>query len=315
MGRVVLGYLGPYRLLNVIHTGQFSQIWQAYDDGKRELVGVKTVLEAFRKDREKIALLRQEFKVGRKVLHPKILEMRSFAIDRGLPYIAMEWFAAPNLKSLVQQRGSELGYLLPEIIRQGAESLAYFNHQGWVHCDVKPDNLLVSKDAVVKLIDFSLARRSCPAWLRKYMPRSKKVRGTRSYMSPEQIRGEAVDTSTDVYGFACTAFELIAGRPPFTGTSSNDLLNKHLKSSPPALEAADNNVSPEFSRLIRRSMAKDPAIRPRSMEEFYRELQGIQVFKVTPAPPEKPYTADSDPGRTANAAGGAGAGQGSAGDD
>ena len=81
-------------------------------------------------------------------------------------------------------------------------------------------------------------------------------------MSPEQIRGLALDERADLYSFACTIHELVSGKPPFTGVSVNDLLTKHLKSPPPSLEALNPNVTPEFAQLMRRSMAKDPQRTP-----------------------------------------------------
>ena len=93
MARGVPGYLGPYRLLNVVHTGHASQVWQAYDDAKQRIVGIKTLLEKARKDREHLAFLRREYVVGRKVRHPHVIEFYALDWDRGQPYLAMEWFS------------------------------------------------------------------------------------------------------------------------------------------------------------------------------------------------------------------------------
>jgi serine/threonine protein kinase len=101
-------------------------------------------------------------------------------------------------------------------------------------------------------------------------------------MSPEQIRGLPLDERSDLYSFACTLHELIGGKPPFTGTSVNDLLTKHLKSSPPSLEGANPNVTPAFAQLLRRSMAKNAGARPQSVDDFLREFRTIRVFKSTP---------------------------------
>ena len=278
MSRGTLGYLGPYRLLNVVHTGQNCQIWQAYDDGKQTMVGVKTLTEKFKGDREHRAMLRWEFSVGRTVVHPRVLQSYSFAIDRGSPYMVMEWFAAPNMKQRIQQGVDSIRPLLKQVIEQSAEALAYFNKCGWVHRDIKPDNFLVADDGEVKLIDFALAVKSRQG-IMKWFARRTKVQGTRSYISPEQLRGEALDIRADVYSFGCTLYELFAGRPPFTGASAQELLNKHLKASPPSLEAAGKNVTPELAQLVRRCLAKDPAQRPASLEEFLREFKAIKVFK------------------------------------
>ena len=113
----------------------------------------------------------------------------------------------------------------------------------------------------MKLIDLALATR-VRRGLARLLALKSKVQGTRSYMSPEQIRGQVLDQRADVYSFGCTIHELIAGKPPFTGASSTELLNKHLKSTPPSLDALDRNVTMEFARLVRKTLAKDPAGRP-----------------------------------------------------
>jgi serine/threonine protein kinase len=280
------GYFGPYRLLNSVHTGQTSQIWQAYHDGKQQVFGLKILLQKYRRNREHMAFLRWEYTVGHDMDHERIIRLHEFGNDRGNFYLAMEWFSAPNMKNRIHQGIERIAHLVPKIIEQAAEGLAYFNQFGWVHRDVKPDNFLVNDDGDVKLIDFALAQRSSSGLRRLLSPKSK-IQGTRSYMSPEQIRGTALDQRADVYAFGCTVHELLAGKPPFTGVSANELLNKHLKASPPSLEAVDKNITPEFAQLVHRSLSKDPADRPQSVNDFLLELRRHRVFRRIPQPPEQ----------------------------
>ncbi len=277
------GYIGPYRLLNVVHTGQASQIWQAYHDGERKIFGIKTLLKKYARDREQVAYLRWEQAIGQKIAHDRIIQIYEYGTDRTGPYLAMEWFAALNMKRQILQGIDTIGHLIPRIIDEAAEGLAYFNRLGWVHCDVKPDNFLVTDEGAVKLIDFALAKRSRSGLGRLFAMKSK-VQGTRSYMAPEQIRGGAMDARTDVYAFACTLHELLSGKPPFTGMSANELLVKHIKTPPPSLEALNKNVAPEFAQLVRRALSKDPDKRPDSVDEF----RVNKVFKVDPRSPKEP---------------------------
>jgi len=277
------GYIGPYRLLNVVHTGQASQIWQAYHDGEHKIFGIKTLLQKYVRDREQVGYLKWEQAIGEKIVHDRIIQIYEYGADRTGPYLAMEWFAALNMKRRILQGLDTIGYQIPKIIDEAAEGLAYFNRLGWVHCDIKPDNFLVNDDGDVKLIDFALAKRSRTGLGRLFAKKSK-VQGTRSYMAPEQIRGGALDTRTDVYAFGCLLHELLSGKPPFTGASGNELLVKHIKTPPPSLEAYNKNVTPEFAQLVRRALSKDPDKRPESVDEF----RVNKVFKVVPPPPERP---------------------------
>ncbi len=282
------GYIGPYRLLNVVNTGQTTQFWQAMHDGKRQFFGLKIPLDKFRKDREQAGYLRWEYTVGSKLKHPNIIQVVEYDVDRGTPYLAMEWFSAPNMKNRIRQGVEKIAHLIPRVVVEATEALAYFNKQGWVHRDIKPDNFLVSDEGSVKLIDFALAQRCRRGLAKLFASKSKTVQGTRSYMSPEQIRGEALDDRADLYSLACTLFELVGGRAPFTGTNSNELLNKHLKSAPPSLDAVEKNVTPQFAQLLRQAMAKKPRDRYKSVDDFLTELRIIKVYRQTPRPPQEP---------------------------
>ena len=169
----------------------------------------------------------------------------------------------------------------PTIIEQMCEALVYLHAQGWIHRDVKPDNFLVSEEGNVKLIDFALAQR-LKGGISKLLGPKGRIQGTRSYMSPEQIRGGALDGRADLYSLACTLYELLGGKPPYTGANANDLLLKHLRAAVPTLESANHNVTPEFGELIRRSMAKKASSRPKSIEDFLTDFRMVRVFRRAP---------------------------------
>lgn len=284
MSRSSQDLLGSYRLLNVVMTGQTSQVWEVIDDAKAQRFALKVLLSDFRHVREHVAFLKNEYFVGKALQHPRVIRIYEFGADKISPYLVMELYPHPNMKQLLRRGIDQIGHLVPQVIGQAAEALAYFNDQGWVHRDIKPDNFLVSPKGEVKLIDFAMATKP-KTGLAKLFAFKTKTQGTRSYMSPEQIRGQALDTRADVYSFGCSVFELVGGRAPFTGVSSTDLLTKHLKSPPPPLAAANSNVTPEFADLVRRTLAKRPEDRPESAGEFLREFRTLRVFKEMPKPP------------------------------
>ena len=279
------GFAGPYRLLNIINTGQSSQVWQAYHDATRKYVAVKTLQSEYARDREHVNFLRWEYTVAGKIEHERICRVYMFGRERGMPFLALEWFAAPNLKFRVIQTRDMLLRHARRIAIEATEGVAELSRHGWVHRDVKPDNFLVNDEGQVKLIDFGLAHRAKKG-LAKAFARKSKVQGTRSYMSPEQIRGKPLDERADLYSLGCTLFEMFSGKPPFTGLDANDLLMQHIKTPAPWLRTRNSNATAELSELLQVAMAKDADKRHSSIEEFLAQLKSIKMLESVPEEPE-----------------------------
>jgi len=287
------GYLGSYRLAKQLAASQTCQIWEAVRDSDTVHVAIKALLGKYAKDREQIASLKHEYNVGRHLNHPQVMRVFEYNVDRNTPYMVMEFFSPCNMKRAIREKLDEIAWQVPVIVERAAEGLGFFHTQGWLHRDVKPDNYLIGDDGNVKLIDYSLAQRHRRG-LARWLAGKSKVQGTRTYMSPEQIRGEALDARSDIYSFGCTLFELLSGRPPYTGTSSNQLLNKHLKAAVPSVAASNDNVTSEFSGLVAKTMAKRRQHRPESMEQFLKELGEIRLFHVRPRRPTPDGPADAE---------------------
>ncbi|MGE0610001.1 MAG: serine/threonine protein kinase [Pirellulales bacterium] len=281
MPLVIGSYIGPYRLLNLIITGQSSAVWEALHEGKQQRFAIKVLLDDTRTDREQRGYMANEWNVGRMLSHPRVIRMVEYSQQNGLPYLALELFRVPNLKTWMRNNPRQLPPLVQQIVRQAADGLSHLHEKGWIHRDIKPDNLLVSPEGECKLVDFALAQRPT-GFLAKLLKRRGKIQGTRSYISPEQIRGGALDFRSDIYNFGCMLHELLGGKPPYTGADTNDLLNKHLSASIPVLEASNRNVTSEFADLVRRMLAKQPQKRPASMADVLQELNSIRVYKETP---------------------------------
>jgi serine/threonine protein kinase len=262
-------------------TGQTSQVYEAMHDGDRQRYAVKFLLPDQAREREQIGYMKNEFAVGSALEHRRVIKIREMGHFEGGPYLVLEFYPHPNLKFYIQQAQEQIAPRIPQVIEQAAEGLAYMHSKGWIHRDIKPDNFLVSPEGEVKLIDFALAQKR-RGGLAAIFSGKQKIQGTRSYMSPEQIRGQPLDPRADVYSFGCSLHELISGRCPFTGIDTQDLLTKHLRSPPPALVINNKNVTPEFSGLVQRMLAKKPEDRPESMDVFLREFRAIKVFKDAP---------------------------------
>ncbi len=276
-------YLGSYRLLKVVNLGQSSQIWQAYDDANRRYVAIKTLQEKCLKDAEQIAFLRREYEVAGGLSHPKLVRVYQFGTDRGIPYLALEWCAAPNLKAWINKGYGQYAKYLPSIIPDMVEALTALHGAGWVHRDIKPDNYLYSEETGLKLFDFSLGRKK-PGLMGKLLKfGSKKVQGTASYMSPEQILGQPVDEQADIYCFGCAMFELLGCRLPYTGGTINELLQKHLSGPIPPVTARNHNLSSEIGEIVKLCMAKNPKDRPKSSADLFTMLKKTRLFKKPPS--------------------------------
>lgn len=279
-------YIGSYRLLKLVRAGASCQIWEALNETDNRRCALKALQEQYRSDRGMIALLKHEYTVGKDLRHESVIRIYEFNVLKGIPFLALEYFESSNLKQHMRQRREDGVAVLPfdqprmaNIIRQCAVGLSYLHEQGWVHRDVKPDNFLVNVAGQVKLIDFAIAQRIRKKGWASLLAGRSKIQGTRSYMSPEQIRGEVLDARSDVYGFGCMLFEIHAGRPPYTGGNADELLQKHLRASVPALSASSTIVTPEFTDLVTRMMAKKREQRPVDMKEVLDAFERIRLYR------------------------------------
>jgi serine/threonine protein kinase len=286
-------FLGPYRLVRLIRVGHTCQVWEAAKTDDTTRYVLKVLRPDLRTNREEIASLKNEFECGKTLKHPNIIRIYDFNVEGEAAYVVMEHFEHPNLKLWLRGGPQSLAHLAGRIIEQGAESLFYLHSEGWIHRDVKPDNFLISDQGVVKLIDFAISTKQ-KSGLSALFSFGKKVQGTRSYMSPEQIRNQNLDPRADIYSYGCVLFELLSGKTPYTGDNADDLLNKHLNAPVPSVQVFNDNVTPEFSNLIRKLMAKKRDDRPNTMWEFLKEFRAMRAFKIIPKPPAGKFVPPED---------------------
>lgn len=280
----VRDFLGPYRLARLIRLGSTCQVWEGIkDDGGH--YALKVLRPEQRGNKEEIGFLKHEFEIGSTLNHKNVIKLIEYCTDAETPFIVLELFSELNLKMALRRGPEPIAYMLTSIIEQSVEALYYFHSKGYVHCDIKPDNLLINRDGLVKLIDFTIAKKVKTGLGRLFGGRNK-VEGTRSYMSPEQIRGHSLDARSDIYSLGCMMYELLVGKAPFTGNTPNDLLSKHLSASPPSALVANDNVTSEFNSFLRKMMSKKPEDRPDTMWDVLKTLRATPIFKKPPRIPE-----------------------------
>jgi serine/threonine protein kinase len=273
--------IGGYKLIKHMVTGQTSQVWEVVEAaGSRHfamklLLPEKAALAEFRR------FLLHEANVGKSLAHPNIIRIITVGRDPLNPYYVMDYFPAGNLKlRIMHKEWNFIHERAQDILKQAATGLAFMNAKGWVHRDVKPDNILVNAAGEVRLIDFALARRvEKPGLLSKLFRRKARAQGTRSYMSPEQIRGEPIDGRADIYSFGASAYELVTGRPPFRAASSQELLTKQILEKPITPRQYNPDVSEAFADLVLRMLAKKRQDRPKDFHEVLMAMRGLRVFK------------------------------------
>jgi eukaryotic-like serine/threonine-protein kinase len=271
--------IGGYRRMSIMQTGQNSEVWQVCDVvTQRQIAAMKLLLPEREHDRAQQRAMKHESKVGLMLQHPKIIRTFKFGRDKHIVFILMEYFPSLNLKLRLMRKQYE-NFIRPKlrsILMQTAQGLEYMHSLKWVHRDVKPDNILVDSIGNVKLIDFALAVKSASAFAKKFGRRGVTA-GTRSYMSPEQIRGKPVDIRADIYSFGVLIYEIVAGRLPFVGQSAADLLRKHIFEAPPPIDKA-RKVTPEFEKLLHKLLAKKEEDRVQTMADFMKELRLVRIF-------------------------------------
>lgn len=272
--------VGNYRLVKHLATGQTSQVYEVVETGSGRHLAMKLLLPEKTSDTEARGLLLHEADVGLSLAHPNIIRIFHVNKSKENPFFVMEYFQAGSVRLRMQRKErsffQEKG---PEVLKQSATGLAFMNSQGWVHRDVKPDNILVNNAGDVKLIDFAIACR-VPSGLGKLLGRNPKAAGTRSYMAPEQIRGQFIDGRADIYSFGCMCYEIgTNGKMPFTGVSNQDLLGRHLREKPVSPAIHNPEITKEFAELVLRMLEKKPENRPKDFHEVLMALRPIRIWK------------------------------------
>ncbi|MFM8494570.1 MAG: serine/threonine-protein kinase [Planctomycetia bacterium] len=269
--------LGSLTLVRQLGSGRHCQVWEAVDSATGDRVAVKVVVPEMARDAGQRRLLRHERAVAAALDHPAIVRIGNFSEAGGLPHLVMELFPHANLKRQIADGTDTIAPRLHRIVTQVAWALDHMHGRGWVHRDVKPDNVLAAADGEAKLIDFAIAARR-PGFIGRVWPGRRPVQGTPSYISPEQIRGLPADPRSDIYSLGCTLFELLAGMPPYSAATSEELLHKHLAATPPAVESFNRNATTSVSRLIRQMLAKRPADRPASMKDVLQQVGAMRFL-------------------------------------
>src|SRR5437868_3929545 len=259
-----------YELEELVGSGGMSSVYRAHDRLLDRKVALKILHEQYTEDADYVERFRREARAVAALSHPNIVTV----IDRGehenKQFIVFENVDGENLKALFERRGPAPVTTALELAMQVARGLSFAHQQGLVHRDVKPQTVLLNGDGEAKVTDFGIAR---SLDVEHGVTQTGTVLGTSNYLSPEQAGGKPVTPATDVYSLGIVLYELLTAEVPFPGENFVAVAMKHLNEPPPDVLARRPDVPMRLAAAIDRALAKDPAQRFASMDQFAAELR------------------------------------------
>jgi predicted Ser/Thr protein kinase len=294
-----------YELEELVGTGGMSTVFRAHDRQLERRVAIKILHEHYAEDPEYLERFRREARAVARLSHPNIVTVIDRGDDGGRQYIVFEHVEGENLKELVVRSGRLPVRRALELALDVANGLAFAHDHGLVHRDVKPQNVLLSREGEVKVTDFGIAR---SLHVEHGVTQTGTVLGTGEYLAPEQASGKQVSPATDVYSLGVVLWELLAGDVPFVGENFVAVALRHVNEPPPSLRERRPDVTPRLEAAVDRALAKDPGQRFPSMAAFAKELRAclaeaegdvppppapddLELTRVTPPAPASPARA------------------------
>jgi serine/threonine protein kinase len=287
--------ISHYQILSLLGAGGMGQVYLANDTRLGRQVALKLLPAHLTQDTEHLRRFRKEAQAVLALNHPNILTIHDFGEADGVHYIATEYVEGQTLRQRLLKGKLALAELL-DIAQQSTNALAAAHQAGIVHRDIKPENIMIRPDGLVKVLDFGLAKLAgesgrtgervsggpnmsahpLPGSPAPSLTSSGTVMGTAAYMSPEQARGQQVDERTDLFSLGVVLYEMCAGKPPFTGLNSIEVLAGILHHEPPPLREVAPETPPSLEQLINRALCKDLEARTPEAARVLAELKNIR---------------------------------------
>ena len=275
--------LGPYEILSPLGAGGMGEVYRARDTRLKRDVAVKVLPGAYSEDPDRLRRFEQEAQAASALNHPNILSIYDFGAHEGAPYIVSELLEGETLRSHLAGGAftprKAIGHGL-----QIAQGLAAAHEKGIVHRDLNPENLFVTADGRVKILDFGLAKLTQPEGLSASQTNLPTVTpgtepgvvlGTMGYMSPEQVRGKGTDARSDIFSFGAILYEMLAGRRAFHGDTAADTISAILTKDPPDLSETNHRIPEALDRIVRHCLEKSPESRFHSASDIAFNLDAI----------------------------------------
>jgi beta-lactam-binding protein with PASTA domain/tRNA A-37 threonylcarbamoyl transferase component Bud32 len=276
-----------YRLDTKLGEGGMAMVYRGTDTLLRRRVAVKVLREQYARDEEFVRRFYQEAESAARLSHPNIVNTYDVGREGDTYYIVMELVDGPSLGEIIAADGKLPEPVAIDYAAQICSGLAYAHRQGLLHRDVKPANILITKDDVVKLSDFGIARAMSQQTMA--MTRPGVVMGSVYYMSPEQAQDHELHEASDLYSVGVLLYQMLTGKLPFTGESPVTVALKHVSDPVPVLDPAVTGVSPAIAAIVNRLLQKSPENRFQSASEVASALREARERPLTAA-----YTTQDD---------------------
>ncbi|MGI8807680.1 MAG: Stk1 family PASTA domain-containing Ser/Thr kinase [Acidimicrobiales bacterium] len=278
-------FTGRYQIVRHLARGGMAEVYLARDLLLDRPVALKVLFPEFATDRSFVERFRREARSAANLNHPNIVSIYDWGEEDGTYFIVMEYVDGLTLRDLIHRQGPLTASRAAEIGADIAGALQFAHVGGVIHRDVKPGNVLITTSQV-KVTDFGIARAGDPA---ESLTQAGAVMGTATYFSPEQAQGHVVDPRTDVYSLGVVLYEMVAGRPPFTGDNPVSIAYQHVREEPVPPSQHNPEVPPIFDAIVAKAMEKNRANRYSSSDDLRADLlrfnagQPVSAVPVVPA--------------------------------
>src|SRR6266446_235816 len=280
--------LGPYEIRSPLGAGGMGEVYRARDTRLNRDVAIKVLPASFSSDPDRLQRFAQEARAAAALSHPNILSIFDIGDNQGAPYVVSELLEGETLRDRLRN-GPLPARKAIDYAGQMARGLAAAHEKGIVHRDLKPENLFLTHDGRAKILDFGLAKLTRPGEVTAGADTTTMtggsepgfVLGTVSYMSPEQVRGQAAGPASDLFSYGTILYEMLLGKRAFRGKTTADTMSAILKDDPPELAETNRQIPPALERIVRHCLEKNPEERFQSAHDVAFDLESLSAVSGT----------------------------------